>query len=122
MNATITVKRTDGSDGAVSARFDTSNSTATAGSDYSAVTNFTVNFANGDSADKTVTIPITDDNVYESNETVNLALTNATGGAQIGPQGTSSLTITDNDTAPSLAIDDVSQVKVIAEQPAMSSP
>ena len=108
VNATITVKRTDGSAGAVSARFDTSNNSATAGDDYTAVTNFTVSFADGDTADKTVTIPITDDSVFEGNETVNLALTNATGGAQIGPQGTAVLTITDNDTAPSFAIDNVS--------------
>ena len=45
--------------GAVSAQFDTSNGTATAGSDYTAKNNFIVNFADGDAADQTVTIPIT---------------------------------------------------------------
>ena len=110
--ASITVRRTDGSVGAVSAQFDASNGTATAGSDYTAVSAFIVNWADGDTADKTVTIPIgPDDSIYEGNETVNLALTNATGGAQIGPQGTALLTITENDAAPSFAIDDVSQAE-----------
>jgi hypothetical protein len=107
-NASIVVKRTDGSVGAVSAQFDTSNGTATAGSDYTAVNSFIVNFADGDTADKTVTIPITDDNIYEGDETVNLALTNATGGAQIGPQGTAVLTITDNESVPTISINNVS--------------
>jgi hypothetical protein len=108
VNATITVRRTDGSKGAVMARFDTSNGTATAGSDYTATTNFTVSWPDGDASDQTVPIPITDDGLYEISETVNLALTNATGGAQIGPQGTATLTITDNDTAPTISINSVS--------------
>jgi CSLREA domain-containing protein len=103
----VTVKRTDGGVGAVSATFNTSNGTATAGSDYTAVTNFTVSWADGNTDDKLVNIPINNDSIYESNETVNLALTNATGGAQIGPQGTAVLTINDNDTAPVFTINDV---------------
>src|SRR5207248_2137911 len=51
--ATITVLRTGGSDGAVSVQLATSDGTATAGSDYTAVTQ-TVSFAAGDSAPKTV--------------------------------------------------------------------
>ena len=108
-NATITVKRTDGSKGAVSATFNTSDGTATAGSDYTAVTNFTVSFTDGDTADKTIPIPITNDSTYEGDETVNLTLTNATGGAQIGPQGTAVLTIVDDDAPPSFSIDDVTK-------------
>ena len=105
-SASIIVKRTDGSYGAASVTFDTSNGTATAGSDYTAVTSFTVNFADGDAADKTVPITIANDTLFENNETVNIALTSATG-ALLGPQNTAVLTITDNDTVPTFSIDDV---------------
>src|SRR5262249_27733151 len=46
---------------------------------------------------KTVTIPIRDDGRAEGNETVNLTLSNATGGAALGFQKTAVLTITDDD-------------------------
>ena len=85
--------------GAVGVTFATSNGTATAPSDYTAVTQ-TVSFANGDTANKTVSIPIIDDTVVEGNETVNLALSNPTGGATLGSPSTAVLTIIDNDTAP----------------------
>ena len=95
-NATITVTRIGGSAGAVGVSFATSNGTATAGSDYTAVTQ-TVNFANGDTANKTVNIPIINDTTAEANETVNLTLSNPTGGAALGSPSTAVLTITDND-------------------------
>jgi hypothetical protein len=100
-SATITITRTGGSIGAVGATVSTSNGTATAGSDYTAVST-TVSFANGDSTSKTVSIPITDDAVAEGNETVNVALSAATGGAALGSPATAVLTITDNDAAGSL--------------------
>ena len=68
-SATITVTRSGPSTGAVGVTLTTSNGTATAGSDYTAVTQ-TVSFANGDTANKTVTIPILDDTLLEGNETV----------------------------------------------------
>src|SRR5262245_39523983 len=96
-SATITVTRTGGSAGAVGATFATSNGTATSGSDYTAVSQ-TVSFAAGDTANKTVSIPILDDSIFEGNETVNIALTNPTGGATLGNRNTAVLTITDNET------------------------
>jgi len=96
--ATVTVTRTGGSDGVVSAQLATSNGTATAGSDYTAVTQ-TVTFGAGDTAAKTVTIPISDDQLVEQAETVNLTLSAATGGAKLGTPATATLTITDNDVA-----------------------
>jgi CSLREA domain-containing protein len=95
--ASILISRTGGSGGQASVTFNTSNGTATAGSDYTAVTNFLVTFADGDSADKTVSIPIADDTAQESDETVNLSLTNPTGGATLGTPNTATLTIVDND-------------------------
>src|SRR4030095_14765919 len=101
-NATITITRTGGSVGAVGVTVATSNGTAAAGSDYTATTQ-TVSFANGDTADKTVTIPILDDTLVEGNETVNLSLSNPTGGATLGSPSTAVLTITDNDAGPTLS-------------------
>ena len=98
-NATITITRTGGSAGAVGVTFATSNGTANAGSDYTAVTQ-TITFVNGDTANKTVSIPIIDDTIFEGNETVNLALSNPTGGATLGSPSTAVLTIVDNETAP----------------------
>ena len=97
---TITVSRTGGSAGAVSVSYTTSGGTAIAGTDYTS-TSGTLNWAAGDTSPKTFTIPILDDNATgESNETVNIALTNATGGATLGSPGTAILTI-DEDNEPS---------------------
>jgi len=95
-NATITISRTGGSTGAVGASFATSNGTATAPADYTAISQ-TVSFASGDTANKTVSIPIIDDTLVEGNETVNLVLSSPTGGATLGSPSTAVLTITDND-------------------------
>jgi len=102
-NAMITITRAGGSAGAVSVMFATSNGTAMAGSDYTATTQ-TVNFSNGDTANKTVSIPILDDTVVEGSETVNLALSSPTGGATLGNPSTATLTITDNDGGPTLTV------------------
>ena len=98
-NAAVIVTRTGGSSGAVSVSFATSNGTATAPGDYTAVSQ-TVSFANGDTANKTISIPIINDTTAEANETVNLTLSNPTGGATLGTPSTAVLTITDNDVAP----------------------
>ena len=107
-NAIITLTRTNGSVDAVSVTLNTSDGTAIAGSDYTAQSNVVVTWADGDTANKTVQIPITDDNVYETNETFNVALSSPTGGAQLGVQTSAVVTIVDNDSPPTLAIDSVS--------------
>ncbi|PSB15609.1 hypothetical protein C7B65_24055 [Phormidesmis priestleyi ULC007] len=106
--SSVQVTRTGGSNGAVSAIVNLTNGTATAPGDY---TNspIAVSFANGDSATKTITIPIINDSLVESNETINLSLGSATNGAIIGSQNTAVLTIVDNDAAaPSAIIDYIS--------------
>ena len=95
--ASISVQRTGDSGGAVSARCDTADGTATAGSDYTATMD-TLNWADGDTAVKQCTVPITDDSAEESSQTVNLSLSNVTGGASIGTPASAVLTIEDNDT------------------------
>ena len=101
VNATITVTRTGGSGGTVGVSFATADSSAFAPSDYTYSTG-TLSWADGDSASKTFTIPVIDDSVIESNETVSLFLLNATGGATLGVKN-ATLTIVDNDNVGSLS-------------------
>lgn len=106
--ASVTLQRTGGSSGAVSVTCaTTTGGSATAGSDYSS-TSVTVSWANGDSANKSCSIPILEDTIDEPNETVNLALSNPTGGAVLTSPSTAVLTITDNDPQPAISIGDTS--------------
>jgi VCBS repeat-containing protein len=107
-NATITITRTGGSAGAATVLFQTSNGTAGSG-DYTSVST-TVTFNDGETS-KTVNVPITDDPNDEADETVNLTLSNAGGTGQLGTPATAVLTITDNDAAPSITINDTGVVE-----------
>ncbi|MFB2938906.1 cadherin-like domain-containing protein, partial [Aerosakkonemataceae cyanobacterium BLCC-F154] len=91
--------------GAVSVNVNPTDGTATAPNDYDN-TPILVSFASGE-ANQTVNIPIVDDSLLEGNETINLSLSNPTGGATLGNQNTAILTIVDNDAnhAP-VAVDD----------------
>jgi Calx-beta domain len=92
----VTVTRTGGSDGEVSATISLSNGSATAPNDYNNNA-IAVTFADGDTTPKTVTIPIINDTLVEGTETINLSLTNPTGGATIGNQNTAVVAIADDD-------------------------
>ncbi|MEG3939379.1 Calx-beta domain-containing protein [Microcoleus sp. S36b_A3] len=94
--AAVTVTRTGVTSGTVSATVSLTDGTATAPADYNANA-IVVNFAPGDSAPKTVNIPIINDTLLESNETVNLSLGSPTGNASIGTQSSATLDIIDND-------------------------
>lgn len=98
-SVTITASRVSGSNGAVSVSYATSNGTATSGSDYTAASG-TLNWANGDTADKTFSVTVLEDALVEGAETVNLTLSTPTGGATLGSPSTAVLTINDNDFAP----------------------
>ena len=87
----ITVSRVDGATGNVTVDYATSNGTATAGSDYTTASG-TLTFLQGETS-KTFSIPILNDNVFEPDETVNLTLSNATGGVTLGTPSTATLTI-----------------------------
>lgn len=96
-NAIVRVERSKGAAGAVSVRLSTSDLSARAGEDYTA-TSVTLNWANGDKADKTVQIPISDDSKTEGNETVRLTLSNPTGGATLDDEDDeATLNILDDD-------------------------
>jgi Ca2+-binding RTX toxin-like protein len=97
-SATITVNRTGGTDGTVTVTCSTSPGTATAGVDYTSVSS-TLTFVDGDASELCI-VPIAQDAIDEPDETVNLALTNPTGGASLGAQNTAVLTITDDDPTP----------------------
>src|SRR5438094_29701 len=94
-SVTITVTRTGGAASGVTVNYATSDGTATASSDYTAKSG-TLPFRAG-VAQKTFTIPIINDRLDESDETVNLTLSNPTGGDTLGTPDTAVLTIIDND-------------------------
>jgi len=96
-NATITINRGSLTVGADSVHFASANGSATAGSDYTTVDQ-TVSFAAGETS-KTVTVPIIDDSVVESSETVLLSLSSPSSGATLGSPSSATLTIVDNDRA-----------------------
>lgn len=100
----LLVNRTGGSDGAVSVDYATAPGTATAASDYTTSTG-TLNWANGDVAPKTITVPILDDALPEAAESFTVTLSNATG-AVLGANTTTAVTITDTDAiaAPATAV------------------
>jgi hypothetical protein len=91
---TITVARTLGTLGAVSAQYATSNGTAKAGVNYTATSGM-VSLAQGETS-KTFTIAIIDDKKVTPNQTVNLTLSSPTGGASLGTS-TALLTIKEVD-------------------------
>ena len=93
---TIDVKRSGGSlGGPVTVDYATSDGTATAGEDYDAVAG-TLTFAAGEAA-KSVAIQVTSDTAQEDDETLQLKLSNATGGANLGSPAGATVTIADDD-------------------------
>lgn len=95
--ALVTVERSHGTDGVVSVDYDASGGTATAGDDYTPVSG-TLSWFDGDGTDKTFVVPILDDEESEGDETIDLELFNATGGADIdGERGTSIVRILASD-------------------------
>ncbi|MCL1472660.1 Calx-beta domain-containing protein, partial [Argonema antarcticum] len=77
------------------------NGTATGGTDFTATTQ-TISFTANETS-KTVTVPITDDSLFEGNENLNLTLVNPSAGTNIGSQNTANLTIVDNDSPATVA-------------------
>lgn len=98
----VNMQRTGGSEGFVSATINLTNGTANAGDDYNN-NPIIVDFANGETS-KTITIPIVDDSILESNETINLTLANPTNGATIGTQNSAIVNIIDDDFQPTLTV------------------
>ena len=95
-NAVISLIRTNGSSGQISVQFATSGGTALPGVDFVPTTN-NVLFADGEIS-KTFNIPVLHNPLAQGNQTVNITLSNPTGGAAILGTNTATLTIIDVDT------------------------
>ena len=104
-NASITVIRTGGSLGVVTATITLSNGTANA-SDYNS-SPIIVSFADGQTS-QTIFVPIINDTLHEINETINLSLVSATR----GNQATAVLTIDDSSDRPTISFTSSSQTVV----------
>lgn len=83
----IYVSRADGSSGAASVDYATSDGTALAGSDYTAASG-TLSWADGDTDDKYVDIPILSDAELEGGETFTMTLSGAVGASLGSPNET----------------------------------
>ncbi|MBT8440002.1 MAG: DUF5011 domain-containing protein, partial [Gammaproteobacteria bacterium] len=95
ITATITVTRVGGSFGTVGVGYASSDGTATAGTDYTAVIG-SLSFADGVTS-QSFSITILDDVDYEGDETLNLVLSNPAGGAGSSSTSTSLLRIIEDD-------------------------
>ncbi len=99
-SATITVDMSSASVSTTTIQYETSNGTATAGPDYGG-TSGTLNFSDGDTSE-TFTVLITNDSVYEGNETFTVTLRNASAGSISDNEAT--VTITDDESAPTVSL------------------
>ncbi len=100
--ATLTVTRTGGSAGSTSVNYATSGGTATAGgacgsgADYVTAAG-TLTWADGDTADKTVSVTLCDDPSNEPDETFGVSLSGPAGSAALGTPSSATVTIKDDD-------------------------
>jgi uncharacterized delta-60 repeat protein len=96
----ITVTRTGGSVGAVTATISTSDGTAVAGEDYTAM-NSSVFFADGDTTPRELALDVINDSDHsEPDSTVNLTLSQPGGCAALGVPATAVVTIHDDEPPP----------------------
>lgn len=90
--AVISVARTGGMDGELTATVEITDDTATRDEDYQVPADLLLTWGNGDGAPKEIKIPVLADNKIEADEKVNLLLKDSAGQTI----STASLTITDN--------------------------
>jgi uncharacterized repeat protein (TIGR01451 family)/CSLREA domain-containing protein len=102
----VTAVRT-GFDGPLAVSYGTTNGTALAGSDYTAAAG-TLNWAASDTANKSFNVSITNDLVFEGNETFTATISAPTCNATLGANATQTITIIDNETQPTISIGSVS--------------
>ncbi len=103
-NFQFTITRSNTSS-AVSVQVSTANGSATAGSDFTAISNQTVNFAAGGAATAVVNVSVAGDTVVEGNETFFVNLSGAVGASISDAQGLGTI---NNDDSASVSIADVS--------------
>jgi hypothetical protein len=105
VTAPVTLRRSGGGVGAIAVTVLPAGGSATAGapplappSDFDA-TPIVVAWADGDLADKTVSVPVLNESLVETDETVALTLSAPSAGAAIGTPAAATLTITNDDFA-----------------------
>jgi len=103
---TFTVTKTGATEVPASVDFAVNPGSAGSPDDYSGVLGGTLNFAANETT-KTITLNITDDNVYELTENFTVDLSNAVNATISDNQGVG--TITDNDPPPAFSINDVTR-------------
>ena len=111
-DATFTITLSTASGLPVTFDYESSNGTATAGADYTAVSD-SITIAAG-STTGTIAVPVLADSLYEANETVIMSLSNSANASFTDDEAT--LTITDDDTKPSLSINDISHNETAANR------
>ena len=94
----VYVTRVGDATGSVSVSYATVNGSATAGLDYTTA-NGTLNWGVGDVANKFIDVLLSDDAIYEGDETLTVQLSNPAG-ASLGSPSISTITITENDPIP----------------------
>ncbi|HKU74629.1 MAG TPA: SBBP repeat-containing protein [Pyrinomonadaceae bacterium] len=106
---TLTVQRTGGTAGNLSVDYSTADGTALAGQDYTATAG-TLNFSAGETI-KTIQIPILDNEPTEPDETFTVSLRNTPTLESLGAPSTTTVTVQDHSTIPTLSILDLSVVE-----------
>lgn len=94
--AAVEVERSGSTSGTVGAQVITSDGSAVAGEDYTAVSTG-VSFGDGEGGSREVAVPLTDDALIEGNETLNVTLSDPSGGADLGDPSAATVTILDDD-------------------------
>jgi len=98
----IAAARVAGSAGAVTVNYNTSNGSASAGADYT-LSSGTLSWKDGDTANKTLSIPIADSNPFVGTKTFNVDLSMPSGTATLGTPSTVTVTIAGAGTSPPVA-------------------
>ena len=101
---TVTVNRTGGSGGAVSVAYATANGTAMGGTDFTAASGV-LQWADGDAASKTFTVPISNAVPFTGSKYFSVALSGPTSGAALGTPGIANVTITGDASPPVGSLD-----------------
>ncbi len=89
---TLTVTRSGGATSAISVDYATSNETAVAGTDYTAVSG-TLEWAENDSTARAISIPISNATAFSGDKAFGVVLSNPSAGARIGSPGSVTVTI-----------------------------
>jgi len=95
-SAEIAVRRSGGTRGAVTVDYATGGLTATENNDYTSTVG-TLSWDDGDMEDRVITVPLTDDDTPEADETFQVELANAGGGATFDGSVILTVTIDDDD-------------------------